>query len=110
VADDASRQKIGTFRDDSTATGIDDSTQAAEARNPLGAIGNDPPNGKSKEDNPAASIDGQDPLAGLTEDEKWGIKGLRMLMNNHPDYNAMVVGMDPASLGLDLSSNEYEVK
>jgi hypothetical protein len=47
-----------------------------------------------------------DPLAGMAEVDKWGIKGLRTLMNNYPDYHAMVVGMDPNSLGLDMSSQE----
>ena len=47
-----------------------------------------------------------DPLAGMSPVDKWGIKGLRMLMNNYPDYHAMVVGMDPSSLGLDLGSQE----
>jgi CCR4-NOT transcription complex subunit 2 len=47
-----------------------------------------------------------DPLAGMPEADKWGIKGLRTLMNNYPDYHAMVVGMDPSSLGLDMSSQE----
>ncbi|GAO18145.1 hypothetical protein UVI_02036720 [Ustilaginoidea virens] len=38
--------------------------------------------------------------------DKWGIKGLRTLMNNYPDYHAMVVGMDPSSMGLDTNSQE----
>lgn len=48
-----------------------------------------------------------DPLAGMPAADKWGIKGLRTLMNNYPDYHAMIVGMDPNSLGLDLGSQEY---
>lgn len=48
-----------------------------------------------------------DPLAGMPAVDKWGIKGLRTLMNNYPDYHAMIVGMDPNSLGLDLGSQEY---
>lgn len=47
-----------------------------------------------------------DPLNGMSEADKWGIKGLRTLMNNYPDYHAMVVGLDPASLGLDVTSPE----
>jgi hypothetical protein len=43
----------------------------------------------------------------MSESDKWGIKGLRTLMNNYPDYNAMVVGLDPASLSLDVTSPEY---
>ncbi|KAI6785140.1 NOT2 family protein [Emericellopsis cladophorae] len=47
-----------------------------------------------------------DPLNGMSDADKWGIKGLRTLMNNYPDYHAMVVGLDPASLGLDVTSPE----
>lgn len=77
-----------------------------ESRNPLGAIGND-----GSAENPRDDLDGQtpevvDPLAGMAEVDKWGIKGLRTLMNNYPDYHAMVVGMDPSSFGLDMSSQE----
>ncbi|TQV98729.1 hypothetical protein V2A60_007565 [Cordyceps javanica] len=45
-----------------------------------------------------------DPLAGMPDADKWGLKGLRTLMNNYPDYHALVVGMDPNSLGLDLQA------
>ncbi|KAJ2979439.1 hypothetical protein NQ176_g3250 [Zarea fungicola] len=59
----------------------------------------------------AKSKDGEkhgpvDPLAGMPDADKWGLKGLRTLMNNYPDYHALVVGMDPNSLGLDLQSPE----
>ncbi|KAF4437404.1 hypothetical protein F53441_13038 [Fusarium austroafricanum] len=47
-----------------------------------------------------------DPLAGMPAADKWGLKGLTTLMNNYPDYHAMVVGMDPNSLGLDINSQE----
>ncbi|KAF1737327.1 General negative regulator of transcription subunit 2 [Beauveria bassiana] len=45
-----------------------------------------------------------DPLAGMPDADKWGLKGMRTLMNNYPDYHALVVGMDPNSLGLDIQS------
>jgi CCR4-NOT transcription complex subunit 2 len=38
--------------------------------------------------------------------DKWGIKGMRTLMNSYPDYHAMVVGMDATTLGLDFNSPE----
>jgi CCR4-NOT transcription complex subunit 2 len=81
---------------------------APELRNPLGAIGKDAPSGRLAEDGEtrAQQTDVQDPLAGMAEIDKWGIKGLRTLMNNYPDYNAMVIGLDPSTLGLDLSSPE----
>lgn len=62
--------------------------------------------GKSKDDKTSQHPDPVDPLAGMAAVDKWGIKGLRTLMNNYPDFHAMVVGMDPSTLGLDLSSQE----
>ncbi|KAM3503893.1 hypothetical protein MY10362_003924 [Beauveria mimosiformis] len=47
-----------------------------------------------------------DALAGMPDSDKWGLKGMRTLMNNYPDYHALVVGMDPSSLGLDIQSLE----
>jgi hypothetical protein len=38
--------------------------------------------------------------------DKWGLKGIRTLMNNFPDYNALTCGMDPAALGVDMRSAE----
>jgi CCR4-NOT transcription complex subunit 2 len=72
----------------------------------LGAIGNDGSATKlgNSEDDQIPEV--VDPLAGMAEVDKWGIKGLRTLMNNFPDYHAMAVGMDPTSLGLDMSSSE----
>ncbi len=80
---------------------------SVESRNLLGAIGNDgllP--GKAKEPKEERAVPVQDPLAGMAPMDKWGIKGLRTLMNNYPDYNALVFGVDPNNLGLDLSSSE----
>jgi CCR4-NOT transcription complex subunit 2 len=48
----------------------------------------------------------QDPLANMSEFDKWGLKGFTMMMNNFPDYAALVTGMDLTALGLDLNSNE----
>ncbi|KAH7328216.1 CobW/HypB/UreG, nucleotide-binding domain-containing protein [Stachybotrys elegans] len=70
----------------------------------LGAIG--AAGGKPKDDEESQPPEVVDPLSGMAEVDKWGIKGLRTLMNNYPDYHAMVVGMDPSSLGLDMSSQE----
>jgi CCR4-NOT transcription complex subunit 2 len=49
----------------------------------------------------------QDPLAGMSDIDRWGLKGFTTMMNNFPDYAALVTGMDVASFGLDLSSHEY---
>lgn len=62
--------------------------------------------GKPKEDRDNQAPEGVDLLAGMPEADKWGIKGLRTLMNNYPDYHAMVVGLDPQTLGLDVTSPE----
>lgn len=62
---------------------------------------------RTKDDQDTHASEVIDPLAGMAAVDKWGLKGLRTLMNNHPDYHAMVVGMDPGSLGLDISSQEY---
>ncbi|RYP71415.1 hypothetical protein DL771_004782 [Monosporascus sp. 5C6A] len=101
-----SRQKPPGFRDDSLAStpSAQDQSQITDGRNPLGAIGsNDTPSGKAdeKENQPPLA---HDPLAGMAPIDKWGIKGLRLLMHNYPDYAALMAGMDPAGFGLDLSS------
>lgn len=69
-----------------------------------GAIGPGSASDKTKDesDGPEAI----DPLAGMPAVDKWGIKGLRTLMHNYPDFQSMVVGIDPVQLGLDLSSPE----
>jgi CCR4-NOT transcription complex subunit 2 len=97
---DEPRQRPPGFREDS----VDDSTQGVDPRNPLGAIGSNDTPGKTSDDAEIESPTVHDPLAGMAPIDKWGIKGLRTLMNNYPDYNALITGMDPASFGLDLSS------
>ena len=86
----------------------DVSPQINDNRNPLGAIGNDAPTGKGKEEQEGhGRPEPVDPLNGMAEIDKWGLKGLRTLMNNYPDFNALTIGIDPNSLGLDLQSPEY---
>lgn len=84
------------------------SVDSVGGRNPLGAIGNEAPTagkGKEEEKTPASQV--QDPLEGMAPIDKWGLKGLRTLMNNFPDYNALTCGLDPATLGVDMRSTEY---
>jgi CCR4-NOT transcription complex subunit 2 len=52
----------------------------------------------------------QDPLAHMSDIDKWGLKGFTFMMNNYPDYAALVTGMDLTTFGLDLNSNEYVYK
>lgn len=40
----------------------------------------------------------------MSEADKYGIKGLLTLMAKYPSYHALVHGLNPAELGLDLSS------
>ncbi len=85
----------------------DSSTLVQDPRGHPGAIGNDHPASKGKEDEPNSRPSGvQDPLEGMSPIDKWGLKGLRTLMNNYPDYNALTVGIDPSTLGFDLASPE----
>ncbi|KAK7748548.1 transcriptional regulator [Cytospora paraplurivora] len=83
--------------------------QPIEVRSPLAASGNE---GSSNQANEApleaSSLAAQDPLAGMSEGDKWGIKGLLTLMAKYPSYHALAHGMNPAELGLDLSSDINE--
>ncbi|GAW20172.1 hypothetical protein ANO14919_096690 [Xylariales sp. No.14919] len=105
-SNDEARQKPPGFRDDALPSqSPKDPVQPSEGRNPLGAIGtNEIQSGKNKDNEEVQSPAVRDPLTGMTEIDKWGIKGLRTLMTNYPDYAACVTGMDPTGFGLDLSS------
>ncbi|KAM3076949.1 transcriptional regulator [Clarireedia jacksonii] len=48
----------------------------------------------------------QDPLAHMSDTDKYGLKGFSFMMNNFPDYAALVTGTDIAHLGLDLNSSD----
>lgn len=98
VGEDEGRQKPPGYRDDAT--------EPVAGRNPHGVIGNDPPSAKGKEEDKAAASQVQDPLDGMPAIDKWGLKGLRTLMNNFPDYNALTCGINPSSLGMDMRSTE----
>lgn len=72
----------------------------------MGAIGNEIPTGKESNDMESESSNVHDPLAGMALVDKWGIKGLRTLMNNYSDYTSAVTGVDPTHFGLSLQPNE----
>ncbi|KAK5660226.1 hypothetical protein OQA88_12760 [Cercophora sp. LCS_1] len=106
--DEDVRQKPSGYREDSLAS-HSSLGDGASNRNPLGAIGNDAPAGKLKEEEKARAAEVQDPLEGMAPIDRWGIKGLRTLLNNYQDYNALTIGIDSASLAslnLNLSSPE----
>lgn len=44
----------------------------------------------------------------MPESDKWGIKGLRFLMNGFPDYNALVSGIDYTNMGLEQALRNPE--
>ena len=103
------RQKPPGFRDDALPPqpSAQEQTQAPEGRNPLGAIGSSDATsvtGKAVDEKEGQSALAHDPLAGMAPIDKWGIKGLRTLMNNYQDYTALVTGMDPTGFGVDLTS------
>jgi CCR4-NOT transcription complex subunit 2 len=47
-----------------------------------------------------------DPLAHMSDSDKYGLKGFLYLMHNFPDYAALVAGQDVTNLGFDLTSSE----
>ncbi|KAK3307044.1 uncharacterized protein B0T15DRAFT_529035 [Chaetomium strumarium] len=98
VGEDEPRQKPAGYREE-PADGVG-------GRNPLGAIGNDAPTGKGKDEEKPPTNQVQDPLEGMALIDKWGLKGLRTLMNNFPDYNALTCGIDPSLLGVDMRSTD----
>ncbi|KAK3353083.1 hypothetical protein B0T25DRAFT_543589 [Lasiosphaeria hispida] len=107
--EEEARQKPAGYREGSMTSHSsvgDTQSQLSGNRNPLGAIGNDPPTGKGKEEEKPRANEVQDPLEGMAEIDRWGLKGLRTLMNNFPDYNALTCGIDPSGLGLNLNSPE----
>jgi CCR4-NOT transcription complex subunit 2 len=85
---------------------VDEPSQTSEPRNPLGAIGNDLASGQTEDEKDGQVAEIQDPLAGMSPVDKWGIKGFRTLMANYPDYTALILGIDPSNLGLDVNSPE----
>ena len=42
----------------------------------------------------------------MSDIDKFGLKGFSYLMNNYPDYAALVAGSDVTALGFDLNSPE----
>ncbi|KAH6607483.1 hypothetical protein Trco_003796 [Trichoderma cornu-damae] len=100
------KQKPAMFREGDLGKASEVATPAAEGRGSLGVIGSEGPNGRSAERKDGQTVEVVDPLAGMAAVDKWGIKGLRTLMNNYSDYQAMIVGIDPSTVGLDLSSPE----
>ncbi|CAN8102730.1 unnamed protein product [Discula destructiva] len=108
---DEEARRASAFRKDGSAaqSGVPDAAgPSTDPRNSLSAAGNDGLTSKAG-DVPAeatSTASPPDPLAGMSEADKWGIKGLLALMGKFPSYSALVHGMDPAQFGLDLDSTE----
>lgn len=113
------RQKSGPFREDSITSQsslLGGQASGSESRNPhgaigaIGAIGGSSAAGKAKDDAPdqpsgdSSTPNVQDPMAGMSEFERWSLRGMRHMMNVHPDHNALLMGVDPSRLGLDTVS------
>ncbi|KAI1000581.1 hypothetical protein K3495_g7615 [Podosphaera aphanis] len=62
-------------------------------------------NGQINTEEPSGH-DAQGILSGMSEIDRWGLKGFSMMMNNFPAYAALVTGSDLTGLGLELSSSE----
>lgn len=62
------------------------------------------PSSQHNADEPGQEV--QDPLAHMSEIDKWGLKGWSFMMNNFPDYSALVNGSNITNLGFDLNSSE----
>lgn len=61
-------------------------------------------NSKANAEDSAPEV--QDPIAHMNDIDKFGLKGFSYLMNNYPDYAALVAGSDVTALGFDLNSPE----
>ena len=104
--DEEERTKAGPFGDENLSMSGVEPPQPPEGRSVLASLGLDGPVSNAKTEKESRAVEPQDPLAGMPEADKWGFKGLRTLMNNYPDRNALLTGLDPTSLGLDLNSTE----
>lgn len=89
----------------SQASATDVSPQPLEGRIPPASYG-DASSSKPNEDREIKGPEPMDPLAGMAPADKYGLKGLNALMHTYPDFNALTIGIDPNTLGLDLNSAE----
>jgi CCR4-NOT transcription complex subunit 2 len=62
--------------------------------------------GSSQDNAEESAPEVQDPLAHMSDIDKFGLKGFSFLMNNYSDYAALVTGSDVTALGFDLNSPE----
>jgi CCR4-NOT transcription complex subunit 2 len=117
------RQKSGPFREGSITSQsslLGAQASGSESRNPhgaigaIGAVGGSSSAGKAKDDAPdqptgdssTPNPNVQDYMPGMSEFERWSLRGMRHMMNLHPDHNALLVGLDTRGLALDTASSD----
>lgn len=66
--------------------------------------------GSSQSNADESGLEVQDPLPGMSEMDRWGLKGFSFMMNNFPDYAALVTGTDMNTFGFELNSTEYVIR
>lgn len=65
------------------------------------------PNGFEADPADEAGPISQDPLPGMSDRDRYGLKGLiEMLKGPYPDQAALITGVDIAALGFDLNTTE----
>lgn len=65
------------------------------------------PNGFETDPTDEAGPISQDPLPGMSDRDRYGLKGLiEMLKGPYPDQAALITGVDIAALGFDLNTTE----
>ncbi|KAG6008364.1 hypothetical protein E4U21_004568 [Claviceps maximensis] len=99
AADEESRPKTASREGKSGTVGVASSNRSS-------AVANENLSAKLRDEKEAQAPVGVDPLAGMSDNDKYGLKGFRTLMNNIPDFRSMITGSDPDNMGLDMSSQE----
>lgn len=48
----------------------------------------------------------EDPLAGFSDKDRFGLKGLTALLSSYPDQAALIAGLDISNFGFDVGATE----
>lgn len=48
----------------------------------------------------------EDPLAGFSDKDRFGLKGLTAILNSYPDQAALIGGLDLPSYGFEIAAGE----
>ncbi|KAF8863231.1 NOT2 family protein-like protein [Acephala macrosclerotiorum] len=101
----AQSQPEGNSTQPPTMARQDGPPQQSEAAGPRAQPAN-PSTSSSQANAEESGPEIEDPLADMSEIDKWGLKGFSFMMRNYPDYAALVTGADLSALGFDLASTE----